>query len=360
MSSISKSLGRTVKTNIILYSTDNRGRDGYITYNNGGFWKDNLKQIKLKSNYPRNINYTFHSLIHQAAPFNYYSDGRGRDTYVLQNNAGLVKEFNPLAKRQILSKYLRKDIPFSYDMKKRDKQFFATPFEKNNFLKNHKTQNNVVKRLYDECLEKFREKINSNSSFTKNYSINSIDSSNNFPNENTGFSKTMFKTKINDKMNRKILKIKMNKTDNNFFNSIKYNKNPFIENLKMNNYIIDNNNYNPFYNNTNFKNTDFKNKMNYLSSQNINTFISNNNINTKGYPNKTLLTNYNEFNKRKKKEKLNLNNTNISKIEKNKTLKNEIKKERPLSYRRLFQKKQIFNNSKPFLVDDFQEYSNYY
>ena len=105
MSGISASLGRTVKTNIVLYSTDNKGRDGYITYNNGGFWKDNIKPIKMKPNFPRTINTTFHSLIHQAAPFNYYSDGRGRDTYVIKNNAGLVKEFNPLANRQVLVKY---------------------------------------------------------------------------------------------------------------------------------------------------------------------------------------------------------------------------------------------------------------
>ena len=358
MSSISKSLGRTVKTNIILYSTDNRGRDGYITYNNGGFWKDNLKQIKLKSNYPRNIHYTFHSLIHQAAPFNYYSDGRGRDTYVLENNAGLVKEFNPLAKRQILSKYLRKNIPFSYDMKKRDKHFFATPFEKTNFLKNHKTQKNVVKRLYDECIEKFRERIKSNSSFTKNYSLNSLDNSHYFPNENPELSKTIFKTKKNDKMNKKILKIKMNKTHNNFFNPINSNKTPFIENLKINNNIIDNNKYNPFFNN-NFTNTEIKNRLNYFSPQTLNTSISNNN-NMNKVPNKTLLTSYNEFNKSKNNEKVDLNNTNICKIDKNKTLKIEIKKERPLSYRKIFQKTQIFNNSKPFLVDDFQEYSTYY
>ena len=359
MSSIDKILGRTVKTNIILYSTDNRGRDGYITYNNGGFWKDNLKEIKLKSNYPKNIKYNFHSLIHQAAPFNYYSDGRGRDTYVLQNNAGLVKEFNPLAKRQILSKYLRKNIPFSYDIKKKDKHFFITPFEKNNFLKNHKTQKNVVKRLYDECLEKFKEKIKSNSSFTKNYSINSIDFSNNFPNKNTEFSKTIYKTKTNDKMNKKILKIKMNNTHNNFFNPLKCNKNPFIENLKNNNNIIDNNyNYNPFFNSNNYKN--IKNKLNCLSPRNLNTSTQNNNNNTNKYLNKTLLTSYNEFNKRKKNEIIDLNNSNINKNDKNKTLKIEIKNERPLSYRRLFQKKQIFNNSKPFLVDDFQEYSNYY
>ena len=31
---------RTVKTNIIIYTTDGTGRDGYITFNNAGFWKN--------------------------------------------------------------------------------------------------------------------------------------------------------------------------------------------------------------------------------------------------------------------------------------------------------------------------------
>ena len=39
---------RTVKTNIIIYPTDGCGRDGYITYNNAGFWKQNIKQIVPK------------------------------------------------------------------------------------------------------------------------------------------------------------------------------------------------------------------------------------------------------------------------------------------------------------------------
>ena len=39
-------LGRTTKGNIVFYSSDGMGRDGYITYNDGGFWKD--KYIKSK------------------------------------------------------------------------------------------------------------------------------------------------------------------------------------------------------------------------------------------------------------------------------------------------------------------------
>ena len=40
-------------------------------------------------------------------------------------------------------------------------------------------------------------------------------------------------------------------------------------------------------------------------------------------------------------------------------MKIEIYKGRPLSYRRSYEKKQIFNSFKPFLVDDFQEFSDY-
>ena len=52
-------LGRTTRTNMVFYSTDGNGRDGYITYNDGGFWKKNIKQISLKPDYPRNNKKTF-------------------------------------------------------------------------------------------------------------------------------------------------------------------------------------------------------------------------------------------------------------------------------------------------------------
>lgn len=42
---------RTVKTNILIYPTNGSGRDGYITYNNAGFWKDNLKRISFDEKY---------------------------------------------------------------------------------------------------------------------------------------------------------------------------------------------------------------------------------------------------------------------------------------------------------------------
>ena len=367
MSDIGKSLGRTVKTNIILYSTDNKGRDGYITYNNGGFWKDNIKQIKLKTNFPRFINRTFHSLIHQAAPFNYYSDGRGRDTYVIKNNAGLVKEFNPLANRQILSKYLRRDnIPFSYDKKIKNKQIFLTPSDKENYLKMNEIQKNVVDRLYDQCLGKFREKMKCQSPLTKDLfnSYNTLNNSINFPNINSEESliqnkkrKKRLNKELNNRLTKKIMKFKMNRTQNNFFNSKKDNKKPIFENLKMNN-ISDNNLNNYIEPNKTYKNLYSENKNNCLSSGNWNPIISKyNSINN--YSREKLATNYNELKTKKKNENFELNQCDLNDIEKNKTMKIEIYKGRPQSYRRSYEKKQIFNSFKPFLVDDFQEFSDY-
>ena len=145
-------LGRTTKTNIVFYSTDGKGRDGYITYNNAGFWKKNIKQISLKPDYPRNKQKIFHSLFHQAAPFNYQSDGSGRDSYVIENNAGLVKPFDPLIKQK-LSKFLRMNND-EYIKRK----IFLTKSERNYLNKIKNIQKHVVSRLYNDSLDKIRKK----------------------------------------------------------------------------------------------------------------------------------------------------------------------------------------------------------
>ncbi len=41
----SYSLHRNFSPRMILYGTDGLGRDTYINYNNGGFWKDNIKNV---------------------------------------------------------------------------------------------------------------------------------------------------------------------------------------------------------------------------------------------------------------------------------------------------------------------------
>ena len=144
-------LGRTTKTNITFYQTDGMGRDGYITYNNAGFWKDKI--IAAKKVYPRKKFSIFHSLIHQPAPFNYYSDGSGRDSYVIENNGGLVKPFEPLA-QQKLPKFLRNGDE-KYILKHK---IFLNKTQRRYLNKIKKIQDAVITRLYNDSLEKVRKK----------------------------------------------------------------------------------------------------------------------------------------------------------------------------------------------------------
>ena len=144
-------LGRTTRTNMVFYSTDGNGRDGYITYNDGGFWKKNIKQISLKPDYPRNNKKNFYSLFHQAAPFNYQSDGSGRDSYVIEHNGGLVKPFEPLIKQKLI-KFLRKDNS-EYIKRK----IFLTKSQKKFLNKIKNIQKNVVNRLYNDSLDRIRK-----------------------------------------------------------------------------------------------------------------------------------------------------------------------------------------------------------
>ena len=76
------------------YDPDGRGRDTYISQNNGGFWKD-AEPPKYKPSYPYFKNYNYHSLSHMAAPFRYTPDGSGRDLYVIVD-PGLRHDFRPL------------------------------------------------------------------------------------------------------------------------------------------------------------------------------------------------------------------------------------------------------------------------
>ena len=143
-------LGRTSRTNIAYYQTDGMGRDGYISYNNGGFWKD--KQISQKSQYIPKKFAIFRSLFHQTAPFQYYSDGSGRDSYVIENNGGLVKPFEPMAK-QNLAKFLRKGDDFTGFTRK----IFFTKTQRKYLNKLKKIQDGVISRLYNDSLEKIKK-----------------------------------------------------------------------------------------------------------------------------------------------------------------------------------------------------------
>ena len=81
---------RTVKTNIIIYPTNGSGRDTYIMYNNAGFWKENLRKFSNKNKSKRSSFARFHSIRNIPRIWNYHSDGTGRDTYILYNDGGLM------------------------------------------------------------------------------------------------------------------------------------------------------------------------------------------------------------------------------------------------------------------------------
>jgi hypothetical protein len=399
MSAISNSLGRTVKTNVVLYSTDNQGRDGYITYNDGGFWKDNIKQIKPKPDFPRQKYYNFHSLIHPAAPFNYYSDGSGRDSYVIKNNAGLVKEFNPLANRKVLSKYLRNNPPIMFKKKPDNQKIFLTPSEKQNFLKTHYIQNKVVNRLYDQSLGRFREKMSSQSPMYKNRFNYPNLNNNNLPYINTDGpanykSNNFFPQKsrennynsINNEMFRTGNNFKICKTSTNFYSPKVENKNEKYENLKIDTTISNNN----------ISNNNFENNKDTINNNTINTNGTNNNNNgnyctindnacRKECNNERInslqnenwnprLPKYNTLNnppKEKVENRINVYSNRVksptleeledpllTEEEKYNIMEHKVFKPRPLSYRQLYHRTQIFNRYKPYLVDDFQEYSD--
>lgn len=55
-------LHRTNRSSFTLYSTDGLGRDTYISYNNGGFWQDNMKTIFMNDKFDVPKHKSVHSL----------------------------------------------------------------------------------------------------------------------------------------------------------------------------------------------------------------------------------------------------------------------------------------------------------
>ena len=215
-------LGRTAKGNFALYSSDGMGRDGYITYNDGGFWKDNIKIVKIKPDYQKYKYKSFHSLNHFAAPFKYYTDGTGRDSYILHQSDGMIKNFEPLA-TQNLSKFLRSEN------KNYKQKIFLTKYEKDYLNKLRKIQNNVVKRLYYMGIKTYKNNKMDRASISC-YNIRNKNDKN-----------FRFESPDNEKKNIFIdKKIKIN--DYKFINPLKNNNIKNLFNRKLNEKIIYKNN----------------------------------------------------------------------------------------------------------------------
>ena len=140
------SLWRTERLRFPLYSPDGRGRDYYIKYDNGGYWADQFQLIK-SPDYERPHYKNFHTLFHQAAPFKYWGDGHGRETYIIHDN-GLFHNQKPLYAYK-LSDFLRNDNnnPFLNKYKKRI-HMSVSEKKYNNVLR--QLEKKLIKRLYTE------------------------------------------------------------------------------------------------------------------------------------------------------------------------------------------------------------------
>lgn len=373
---------------MVFYSTDGMGRDGYITYNDGGFWKDNIKNITLKPDYPRHKYTIYHSLNHQPAPFNYQSDGNGRDSYVIENNGGLVKEFQPLIKQKLI-KFLRKE-----DEQIKRKTFLSKS-QKNYLNKIKKIQKNVVNRLYNKSMEKIKNNrkrlyYKSSSAYfndniiKKNFeSISPIKSYNNkgkFYNKNIKNNKFINPMKNNGQKSLfdRILKNR-NIHENNSMKNMEYfqkrdntDKVKVLKNLKMNY-----NDYDSFKNNTTIYNNENKNKYNKiffnnynLKNKNYNVAVGpddlnkNNNLfhNIKNIPNNVNNVNnlYNDKNINDHSDIKDYDNNNTlfkKKFEDKEGINNKMNN---TDYLVNFNRTQIFSKNKPFLVDDHNDYRENY
>jgi len=255
------SLWRTERPRFPLYSPDGRGRDYYIKFDNGGYWAEQF-QLRKIPDYERPHYRNFHTLFHQAAPFKYWGNGHGRETYILKTN-GLFHEQKPLCAYKLID-FLR-DNQTSTLFNKYKKNIFMSVSEKkyNNELR--RIEKKLIKRLYSEpmnikkSLQKSRNSdLTLEDQMRKTYSgfnlkdskeFNNCQDENHKTNEEHDYAKTSndwnkqekkFKSLDSKYKNRNI---KFNKTCNNF-----YNKNGNAKDLKIK---IDDTNDNFHFNVTN-------------------------------------------------------------------------------------------------------------
>lgn len=67
---------------LMNYSPDGRGRDTYISFNNGGIFRKSVKVAEKKQGYASQF---FPPLRSNSIgkPFRYHGDGTGRDSYIM-------------------------------------------------------------------------------------------------------------------------------------------------------------------------------------------------------------------------------------------------------------------------------------
>ena len=128
-----------------MYPNDGTGRDAYIYFNNGGFWKDNIKRYSLQEKYKRSSFARFHSIRKTPPIWNYHADGTGRDTYILYDYGGLINNFYRANNLNIFRSYDEYDINSNRTI---NNNFYLSPKEKKYHEQLTKIQKDVVNRLY--------------------------------------------------------------------------------------------------------------------------------------------------------------------------------------------------------------------
>ena len=170
------SLWRTARPRFALYVPDGLGRDRYIGYNNGGFWKTNEYTIIRRPDYEYPKYNNFHTLFHMAAPFKYYSDGTGRDSYVFDN--GLTRNDKPLIAYK-LTDFLRNN----QTNRTFGKKVYLSQGEKKFNKQRRNLENRMIRRLYTQPLEKILQKKKATEDKTKDngeVDVNLRDENSNF------------------------------------------------------------------------------------------------------------------------------------------------------------------------------------
>ena len=159
---------RTVKTNIIIYPTNGSGRDTYIMYDNAGFWKENFRKFSNKNKSKRSSFARFHSIRNIPRIWNYHSDGTGRDTYILYNDGGLMNIYQTPTLKNFRTNY-EEVLLESATNNKLNNPLYMTRDEKLYQSKLTKIQNDVVNRLYyrSKKFNNFKRESSYNNVFRK-------------------------------------------------------------------------------------------------------------------------------------------------------------------------------------------------
>lgn len=157
-------LYRTQRESFVMYPSDGLGRDRYIKYNNGGFWKGREDEIALKPTYPNGTSAAYYSLNHEAASLHYRSDGSGRDSYIIENDGGLVRSFCPMSRFQLKDILRTPDKGvFNYSsnancqgLRKKILYVSRGQIRRNDHLRN--VEKGLINRLYTKEKEKISER----------------------------------------------------------------------------------------------------------------------------------------------------------------------------------------------------------